>query len=88
MKTGLTPTPRPDLSKDNPNFESVWVEIEENNGKNYLLCCTYGHCNSAIDTFNDYLQEILSNPAVSRLMKNDMDHGSWRSKVQTSLRGQ
>ena len=65
VKTGLTPTPRPDLSKDNPDFESVWVEIENNNGKNYLLCCTYRHPNSAIDTFCDYLQEILSNPAVS-----------------------
>ena len=65
VKTGLTPTPRPDLSKDNPDFESVWVEIENNNGKHYLLCCTYRHPNSAIDTFCDYLQEILSNPAVS-----------------------
>ena len=55
----------PDLSKDNPDFESVWVEIENNNGKNYLLCCAYRHPNSAIDTFSDYLQEILSNPAVS-----------------------
>ena len=29
------------------------------------MCCTYRHPNSAIDTFCDYLQEILSNPAVS-----------------------
>ena len=42
VKTGLTQTPRPDLSKDNPDFESVWVEIENNSGKNYM-CCTYRH---------------------------------------------
>ena len=65
MKTGLTPTPRLDLSKGNADFESVWVEVENRNGKNYLLCCAYRHPNSAIDTFSDYLQEILSNSAVS-----------------------
>ena len=65
VKTGLTPTPRLDLSKGNADFESVWVEVENRNGKNYLLCCAYRHPNSAFDTFSDYLQEILSSSAVS-----------------------
>ena len=30
-----------------------------------MLCCAYRHPKSAIDTFSDYLQEILSNSAVS-----------------------
>ena len=64
VKSGLTPIPRPDLGKDSTDFESVWVEVENNDGKNYLFCCTYRHPSSAIDTFCEYLQEILSIPAV------------------------
>ena len=36
VKSGLTPIPRPDLKRDSTDFESVWVEVENNNGKNYL----------------------------------------------------
>ena len=43
MKTGLSPIPRPDLYKDSPDFESIWVEAENSIGKNYLLCCVYRH---------------------------------------------
>ena len=64
MKSGLTPVPRPDLSKDSTDFESVWVEVENKSGKNYLLCCVYRHPNSSIDTFSEYLHELFSNPAV------------------------
>ena len=28
VKSGLIPTPRPDLGKDSTNFEAVWVEVE------------------------------------------------------------
>ena len=52
------------LKRDSTDFESVWVEVENNNRKNYLFCCAYRHPSSVIDTFNEYLQEILSNPAV------------------------
>ena len=64
VKSGLSPIPRPDLTKDSTDFESVWVEVENNNGKNYLFCCMYRHPSSSIDNFSDYLQETLSNPAV------------------------
>ena len=64
MKSGLTPIPRPDLERDSTDFESVWVEVEDKNGKNYSFCCAYRHPSSVIDTFNEYLQAILSNPAV------------------------
>ena len=64
VKSGLTPIPRPDLGKESTDFESVWVEDENNDGKNYLFCCTYRHPSSAIDTFYEYLQEILSTQDV------------------------
>ena len=64
VKSGLTPILRPDLGKDSIDFESVWVEVENKNGKNYLFCCTYRHPSSDIDTFCEYLQETLSNPTV------------------------
>ena len=64
MKSGLAPIPRPDLGKDSTDFESVWVEVENSDGKNYLFCCTYHHPSSTIDGFSEYLQEILSIPTV------------------------
>ena len=64
MKLGLTPIPRPDLGKSTTDFESVWVEVENSGGKNYLFCCVYRHPSSDIDNFCDYLQETLSSPAV------------------------
>ena len=64
VKVGLNPIPRPDLGKSTTDFESVWVEVENNGGKNYLFCCVYRHPSSDIDNFCDYLQETLSNPAV------------------------
>ena len=41
VKSGLNLLPRPDLSKESTDFESVWVEVEYKNGKNYLFCCSY-----------------------------------------------
>ena len=66
VKSSLSPTPRPDLSRDSTSFETVWVEVENRNGSNYLFCCAYRHPCSDLDSFNEYLQEILSNPAVSK----------------------
>ena len=64
VKSELTSIPRPDLDKDSIDFESVWVEVENKNGKNYLFCCVYRHPGSTFDTFSEYLQETLSSPAV------------------------
>ena len=65
VKSGLTPILSRDLSKDMDEFETVWVEVENKNGKNYLFCCVYRHPNSNLDNFNEFLQESLSNPTVS-----------------------
>ena len=64
VKSGLTPIHRQDLERNSTDFESVWIEVENKNGKNYLFCCAYRHPSSAIDTFSEYLQDILSNSAV------------------------
>ena len=40
-------------------FETVWVEAENTNGKNYLFCCAYGHPNSDVAVFTSFLQSIL-----------------------------
>ena len=37
IKSSLTPIPRPDLGKNSRDYESVWIEIENRNGKNYLF---------------------------------------------------
>ena len=34
MKSGYTPFPRPDLGMDSTDFESVWTEIDNKQGKN------------------------------------------------------
>ena len=64
VKLGITPIPRPDIGKDSADFESVWVEVENKEGKNCLFCCAYRHPTLPLDIFYEYLQETLSNPAV------------------------
>ena len=64
IKSCLAPVHRTDLSIDSNDFETVWVEIENKHGKNYLFCCVYRHPSSNLDQFSNYLQEILSNKAV------------------------
>ena len=71
VKSGLSPTPRPDLGKDSADFETVWVEVENKKGKNNLFCCTYLHPNTNLDSFSGYLQEILSSPAVYRVSQKN-----------------
>ena len=53
------------MSKDSADYEAVWVEVENVKEKNFLFCCLYRHPNSNPDNLSTYLQEVLSNPAVS-----------------------
>ena len=39
IKSCLAPIHRADLSKDNNDFETMCVEVENKHGKNYLFCC-------------------------------------------------
>ena len=63
IKSCLAPVHRTDLSIDSNDFETVWVEVENKHGKNYLCCCVYLHANSNLDNFSNYL-EVLSKQAV------------------------
>ena len=40
-------------------FETIWVEVENKNDKNFLFCYAYRHPNSSIDVFTSHLQSIL-----------------------------
>ena len=40
-------------------YETIWVEVENRNDKNFLFCCAYRHPNSSIDLFTSHLQSIL-----------------------------
>ncbi|XP_065069503.1 uncharacterized protein LOC135694613 [Rhopilema esculentum] len=56
---------RYDLNKDSADYEAVWVEVENVTEKNFLFCYLYRHPNSNPVNLSTYLQEVLSNPAVS-----------------------
>ena len=36
------PFPRPDIEMDSTDFESVWVEVEKKDGKNYFFVVPTG----------------------------------------------
>ena len=64
IKSCLAPTNRKDLCIYSIDFETVWVEVENKHGKNYLFCCVYLYPSSNLDHFSNYLHESLSNQAV------------------------
>ena len=65
VKTSLAPIHRSDLDSDSDDFETLWVEVDNKSGKNFLFCCAYRHPSSDIDKFTDHIQEVLSNPSIS-----------------------
>ena len=60
IKDSLTSNPRTDLDSCTDDFETVWVEIEAKNDKNFLTCCVYRHPCSAIDNLISHFQNLLS----------------------------
>ena len=60
IKDSLTFEPRNDLQSCTNEFETVWVEIENTNDKNFLICCVYRHPNSNIDSLTVHFQNVLS----------------------------
>ena len=36
-------------------FETVWIEVDNKNGTNFLFCCVYRHPSTDIDEFSAYL---------------------------------
>ena len=51
---------RDDLSILHNDFESVWVEIKNKRGKNFLCGCVYRHLNTDVENFLGYIESTLS----------------------------
>ena len=50
---------RADGIMEQENFETVWIEVDNKNGTNFLFCCVYRHPNTDIDEFSVYFQTTL-----------------------------
>ena len=51
---------RDDLSILHDDFESVWVEIKNKRGKNFLCGCMYRHPNTNVENFLGHIESTLS----------------------------
>ena len=49
-----------DLSVIEDDFESLWIEIKNNKGKNIMCGCIYRHPNRDPDNFFEYIENTLS----------------------------
>ena len=68
IKDSLTSNPRTDLDSCTNDFETIWVEIENRNDKNFLICCVYRHPSSAIDNLTSHFQNVLSKISSNKLV--------------------
>ena len=60
VKDKLDHFKRDDLSILHNEFESLWIEIKNKKGKNFLCGCFYRHPNTDISNFMDYLESTFS----------------------------
>ena len=49
---------RDDLSILHEDFESIWIEIKNKKGKNFLCGCVYRHPNTDIPNFHDHIESL------------------------------
>ena len=68
IKDSLTSNPRIDLDSCTEDFETVWVEIENKNDKNFLICSVYRHPSSSIDNLTTHFQNLLSKLSSNKLL--------------------
>ena len=59
IRDSLTYNPHIDLDSCTDDFETVWVEIDNKNDKNFLICCVYRHPSSNIDNLTSHFQNHL-----------------------------
>ena len=52
---------RNDLNFSTSEFESIWIELQNNKGKNILISVFYRHPNSSLDIFLDKFYKIIDN---------------------------
>ena len=50
---------RPDFTALKDDFEALWVEIQNEKGRNMICGAIYRHPNGNLDTFMDYLNSII-----------------------------
>ena len=60
IKNSLTSNPRVDLDSCSDDFETIWVEIENKQDKDFLVCCVYRHPRSNVDNLTSHFQNLLS----------------------------
>ena len=63
IKNCYTTFKREKLCHSNDNFETVWVEINQENSKNILLGCIYRHPGTDSSVLTDHLNQILISTA-------------------------
>ena len=68
IRDSLTNNPRIDLDSCTDDFETVWVEIDNKNDKNFLICCVYRHPSSNIDKLTSHFQNHLSKLSSDKLL--------------------
>ena len=68
IRDSLTYNPRIDLDSCTDDFETVWVEIDNKNDKNFLICCVYRHPSSNIDNLTFHFQNHLSKLSPDKLL--------------------
>ena len=59
VKSNIDADNRPDLSIENNDFESVWIEIKNTKSKNIVCGCIYRHPRVDFEEFLKYLEKCL-----------------------------
>ena len=67
IRDSLTYNPRIDLDSCTDDFETVWVEIDNEGDKNFLICCVYRHPSSNVDNLTSHFQNHLSKLSPDKL---------------------
>ena len=76
IKDCFTSFKRENLCQSNDQFETVWVEINQENSKNILLGCIYRHPGSDSSILTDHLNQTLlsiANENKNVFISGDLD---------------
>ena len=68
IKNSLTSNPRVDLDSCSDDFETIWVEIENKQEKDFVVCCVYRHPSSNVDNLTSHFQNLLSKISSNKLV--------------------
>ena len=73
------------------DFETVWVEINNTGGKNFLFCCTYRHPDTDMGKLTDHFKSILPkliNKQIFIMDDFNIKLLNFDSHTPTSIKGQ